>query len=90
MNKTECKKYLRKAFNNIKKQNKSITIENLEIEMRKQINKDAETYVDCSKIALNNLLNSANDINTKDLIEQIDVVTQIYDERQLIIQASKL
>ena len=90
MNKTECKKYLRRAFNNIKRQNKSITIENLEIEMRKQINKDAETYIDCGKIALNNLLNSANDISAADLSEQIDVVTQIYDERQLIIQASKL
>lgn len=90
MNKTECKKYLRKAFNNIKKQNKSITIENLENEMRKQINKESENYIDCSKIALNNLLNSANDIKVADLIGQVDIVTQIYDERQLIIQASKL
>ena len=51
MNKTECKKYLRKAFNNIKKQNKSITIENLEREMNKIIEIDSNIFcVSCNTV----------------------------------------
>ena len=78
MNKTECKKYLRKAFNNIKKQNKSITIENLEREMNKIIEIDSNIYIDYSKIALKNLLAAPNEITAQSLTEQIDIIQKIY------------
>ena len=89
MNKTECKKYLRKAFNNIKKQNKSITIENLEREMNKIIEIDSNIYIDYSKIALKNLLAAPNEITAQSLTEQIDIIQKIYTERQIILEANK-
>lgn len=89
MNKTECKKYLRKAFNNIKKQNKSITIENLEREMNKIIEIDSNIYIDYSKIALKNLLVAPNEITVQSLTEQIDIIQKIYTERQIILEANK-
>ena len=89
MNKTECKKYLRKAFNNIKKQNKSITIENLEREMNKIIEIDSNIYIDYSKIALKNLLAAPNEITAQNLTEQIDIIQKIYTERQIILEANK-
>ena len=51
---------------------------------------DAGIYIDCAKIALNNLSHSANDISAKDLIGQVDVILKIYDERQIILKANKL
>ena len=45
MNKVECKKYLKKAFNSIKAQNKSITINNLENEMKNIINCEINLYI---------------------------------------------
>lgn len=89
MNKTECKKYLRKAFNNIKKQNKTITIENLEREMNKIIEIDSNIYIDYSKIALKNLLAAPNEITAQNLTEQIDIIQKIYTERQIILKANK-
>lgn len=89
MNKTECKKYLRKAFNNIKKQNKTITIENLEREMNKIIEIDSNIYIDYSKIALKNLLAAPNEITAQSLTEQIDIIQKIYTERQIILEANK-
>lgn len=90
MDKYQCKKYIKKAYCNIKEQNKTLTIENLEKEIRRQIEKDAGIYIDCAKIALNNLSHSANDISEKDLIGQVDVILKIYDERQIILKANKL
>ena len=90
MNKYQCKKYIKKAYCNIKEQNKTLTMENLEIELKKQIEKETGIYIDCAKIALNNLSHSANDISAKDLISQLDVILKIYDERQIILKANKL
>ena len=90
MNKYQCKKYIKKAYCNIKGQNKTLTIENLEKEIRREIEKEAGIYIDCAKIALNNLSHSANDISAKDLIGQVDVILKIYDERKMVLEANKL
>lgn len=90
MNKYQCKKYIKKAYCNIKEQNKTLTIENLEMEIKRQIEKEAGIYIDCAKIALNNLSHSANDISAKDLIEQVDVILRLYNERQIVLEANKL
>lgn len=89
MNKTECKKYLRRAFNNIKKQNKSLTPDNLEIEMKKIIEIDANIYIDYSKIALKNLLIAPNEVTAQSLTQEIDIIQKIYTERQIILEANK-
>lgn len=81
MNKIECKKYLRRAYKNIVNSNKEITPENIENEMKKEIKKQASEYIEYSKMAVNNMLNSANSIITlNDLLEEIDVLIKLYPQ----------
>lgn len=90
MNKNECKKYIRKAFNNMKAQNKSITIKNLENEMLNLIDEDKELYIAYGKMALYTLLNSASIITDKDLEKEIDVLKIIYKDEKIVNKASNL
>lgn len=90
MNKNECKKYIKKAFNNIKAQNKSITINNLENEMLNLINEDRELYIAYGKMALYTLLNSASFITDKDLEKEVDVLKIIYKDNKILEKASNL
>lgn len=79
MNKIECKKYLRRAYKNIVNSNKEITPDNMENEMIKEIKKQGSEYIAYSKIAVSNMLNSANSLLTlNDLLEEIDVLVKIY------------
>lgn len=81
MNKIECKKYLRRAYKSIVNSNKEITPENIENEMKKEIKKEALEYIEYSKMAVNNMLNSANSIITlNDLLEEIDVLIKLYPQ----------
>lgn len=84
MNKSECKKYIKKAYNNIKEQNKSITLNNLENEMKKELNNDCKIYIAYSKMALYTLLKSATDITVKELSNEIDVIVRLYDKDCII------
>ena len=69
MNKQDCKKYLRRAYKNIINTNKSLTPENIEIEMKKEIKKQGLEYITYSKIAVSNMLSSANStITLNDLL----------------------
>lgn len=90
MNKQECKKYLKRAFNRLKEQNKSLTIENLKIEMQKEIDAESEIYIAYSKMALYTLLNSDTDINVKQLLAEIDAITQIYSEYEIILKSNNI
>lgn len=90
MNKVECKKYLKKAFDSIKAQNKSITINNLENEMKNIINCEINLYIAYSKLALHTLLNSGTTITTKSLIEELEVIPKIYNEIDAIKKSEKL
>ena len=79
MNKQDCKKYLRRAYKNIINTNKSLTPENIEFEMKKEIKKQGLEYIAYSKIAVSNMLSSANStITLNDLLEEIDVLVKIY------------
>ena len=53
MNKNECKKYIRKAFNKVKFQGKDLTPKNLEIEMKNIINNESRIYIAYGKRACN-------------------------------------
>lgn len=79
MNKRDCKKYIKRAYKNLINSNKEITQDNMEKEMIKEIKKQGSEYIAYSKIAVSNMLNSANSLITlNDLLEEIDVLVKIY------------
>ena len=79
MNKQDCKKYIKRAYKNLINSNKEITPDNMEKEMIKEIKKQGSEYIAYSKIAVSNMLNSANSLITlNDLLEEIDVRVKIY------------
>lgn len=79
MNKQDCKKYIKRAYKNLINSNKEITPDNMENEMIKEIKKQGSEYIAYSKIAVSNMLNSANSLITlNDLLEEIDVLVKIY------------
>lgn len=91
MNKTECKKYLRKAYKNVIAHNKSITPKNIEDEMKNVIEEQGIEYIAFAKIAVDNMKNCANDvIKIEDLVAEIDALTRIYSEYHAIEKAKNL
>lgn len=90
MNKTECKKYLRRGYKKAIAHKKSITPKNIEDEMRNAMKEEAEGYIAYSKIAVRNMQECANDIITlKDLMNEIDILPTIYSERTAIDYSMK-
>lgn len=90
MTKKEFNKYLKNAFARIKMQNKSLTPKNLEIELTNEIIKDNDVYIAYAKVALHNLINSANIITLPDIIKEIDAVKNLYYINDLLIKANNL
>ena len=81
MNKQECKKYIKRAYKNLINSNKEITPDNIENEMIKEIKKQGSEYIAFSKLAVSNMLSSANTtITLNDLLEEIDVLVKIYPQ----------
>ena len=79
MNKQDCKKYIKRAYKNLINSNKEITPDNIKKEMIKEIKKQGSEYIAYSKIAVSNMLNSANStITLNDLLEEIEVLVKIY------------
>ena len=88
MNKSECKKYIKRVFTKI--QTEDITLEDFVRQMEKEITEETSLYIDIAKIGINNLNNSANEITVKDLVAQVDVILKIYTNREIILKGSKL
>ena len=90
MNKRECKKYIRKAFLNLKAQSKKISIENLSMEMDKVIEQEKQVYIAYAKIGLYLIKNSANEITANEIIKEIDVIPQVYSLDYLLKKANTI
>ena len=90
MNKRECKKYIRKAFLNLKAQSKKISIENLYMEMDKVIEQEKQVYIEYAKIGLYLIKNSANEITANEIIKEIDVIPQVYSLDDLLKKANTI
>ena len=92
MNKTICKKYIKKAYSQLIRYNKSITEKHIEEEMKDVINEDMKEYIAYSKIAVNNMKNSClfEKIKLKDLLDEIDILPKIYTKVAAIEKARKL
>lgn len=90
MNKHECKKYIKRAYDRLRIQSKSMTPENIAIEMERVINSESRIYVAYAKLAMYNLNHSANEINAKQLMAQVDVIPKIYDQSDILIKAENI
>ena len=91
MNKAECKKYLKRAYKMTLLHKKSITPKNIEDELRKDMEEQGEEYIACSKIAVSNMQQCANDVITlKDLMREIDILPDIYTARAAIDYGKKI
>ncbi len=91
MNRTKCKKYLTKAYTHTIAQNKSITPENIEMEMKKVIEQENLEYIAYSKIAVYDMQNSANEMITlNDLLKEVDILPEVYTKMAAILRAKKI
>lgn len=91
MNKVECKKYLRRAYRSIIQFNTSLTPENIEKEIIKEMGYEKNAIIAYSKIAVYNMQNSANsEITIDDLTAQIDELIRIYPKYIAIQKAKNL
>lgn len=90
MNKNECKKYVKRAYSQMAFQSKSMTPENIAIEMEKQINNESKVYIAYAKLAMHNLNKSASKTTAKQLAAQIDIIPQIYNELEVIMKSKTL
>ena len=91
MDKNECKKYIRRAFKKLISDNKSISISNMEMEMKKIINEQMEEYISYTKIAIHNMKFTANtEITLKDIFDEIDILPKIYSRKVAILRAKQL
>lgn len=91
MNRSECKKYIRKAYKRIINSNKTLNEVNIEYEMRNILNEQIEVYVAYYKIAVHNMKNSGNiEVTLKDILSQIEILQTIYPKYDAINISKKL
>lgn len=90
MNKRECKKYIRKAFSNLKAQSKEISTSSLSLEMEKVIDQEKQVYIAYAKIGLYLIENSANEVTSNEVIKEIDIIPQIYSLDDLLKNAKTI
>ena len=90
MNKHECKKYIKRAYDRLRVQSKRMTPENIAIEMERVIKSESKIYIAYAKLAMYNLNHSANEINAKQLMAQVDVIPKIYDQSDILIKAENI
>lgn len=90
MNKRECKKYIRRAFDNLCANNMTKNPKNLEICMRRIIKEESRKYIAYGKMAMYILNNSANNITANQLIKEIDIIPRLYNEIDLINKTERM
>ena len=87
MDKKECKKYIKRAYKKIKMSKEILNLKSIEHYMKDVTEDQMLEYISYSKIAMNNMLNSGNiEITLKDLLEQIDILPQIYTKKNTKIK----
>lgn len=90
MNKTELKKYIKRAYARMKYQSKTMTPENIAIEMDREIKNESKIYIAYAKLAMHNLNKSASKVTAKQLADQIDVIPNVYSQIDVMLKAKKL
>ena len=90
MNKTELKKYIKRAYARMKYQSKAMTPENIAIEMDREIKNESTIYIAYAKLAMHDLNKSASKVTAKQLVAQIDVIPNIYSQIDVMLKAKNL
>lgn len=90
MNKTELKKYIKRAYARMKYQSKAMTPENIAIEMDREIKNESKIYIAYAKLAMHDLNKSASKVTAKQLVAQIDVIPNIYSQIDVMFKAKNL
>lgn len=90
MNKTELKKYIKRAYARMKYQSKAMTPENIAIEMDREIKNESKIYIAYAKLAMHDLNKSASKVTAKQLVAQIDVIPNIYSQIDVMLKAKNL
>lgn len=90
MNRNECKKYIKRAYNKMKEQKKDMTPDIIAKQMEMEINYDAVVYISYAKVAMHNLNKSATEITAYQLQKQVDVLLDLFKESEIIFKAKNL
>lgn len=90
MNKTELKKYIKRAYARMEYQSKAMTPENIAIEMDREIKNESKIYIAYAKLAMHNLNKSASKVTAKQLAAQIDVIPNVYSQIDVMLKAKKM
>lgn len=90
MNKVECKKYIRRAYSQMALQSKSMTPENIAIEMERQINNESKVYIAYAKLAMHNLNKSASSITAKQLASEINCISKVHNQQDVMTKSQNL
>lgn len=90
MDLVKCKKIINKAAKEVEKNNKKITYNTIENEMKKIMEEELKLYIAYAKLAINTLRSSATPLTAKTLIEEIDVMPKIYPEKEALFNAKLL
>lgn len=90
MNKTELKKYIKRAYARMKYQSKAMTPENIAIEMDREIKNESKIYIAYAKVAIHDLNKSASDITAKQLVSEINCLAKIYNQQDVMRKSQTL
>lgn len=90
MNKSECKKYIKRSYSRMAFYSKTMTPKNIAIEMEREINQERKVYIAYAKVAMHNLNKSATEITAKQLTSEIDTITRLYNQLDVMTKAKAL
>ena len=82
--------YIEEVILKLKAENQKITIEELEKNLDKLLDKNKEIIIDYAKVALDNINHSANEVTAREMEAQIQILKDLYTTEKLIERAKKL
>ena len=90
MNKNECKKYMKRAYARLLFYSKTMNPKNLAIEMEREIKNESKVYIAYAKLAMHNLNKSASDITAKQLVSEINYISKVYNQLDVMTKSQNL
>lgn len=82
--------YIEEVILKLKTEKKKITIEELENNLNKLLDKNKEIIIAYAKVALDNINHSANEVTAREMEAQIQILKDLYTTEKLIERAKKL
>lgn len=82
--------YMESVILDIKANKQQITLENIEEKLNDLLNKDKKIIIAYTKMAFNNIKNSANKVTVREMESQIQYLKDLYTTEELIKRAKNL